>query len=137
VSARPAHLATSTLAALLYCFRTTQCGPIINKRYTEPFDCWLTFFTRLQGTELHPAERALCEIALMVFPIFFINVLYMFMVAQMLYPYRHLRRANKNATGVATDLVSVCSEELSPADSQVQHCKKPTQFSSSLLVETV
>jgi hypothetical protein len=58
-----------------------------------------------QGTELHPAERALCEIALLVFPIFFINVLYMFMVAQMLYPYRHLRRANKNATGVVTDLV--------------------------------
>lgn len=56
--------------------------------------------------ELHAAELALAEIIVLAFPIFFINVLYYLIVAMLLIPLWHLRRANKHLPGVLKDMLN-------------------------------
>ncbi|GFH29082.1 uncharacterized protein HaLaN_27681, partial [Haematococcus lacustris] len=55
---------------------------------------------------LHPAEQALCLITVLIFPLFFIMVLYMFIVAMLLVPLKLLRRSNKDASGIFEDLAA-------------------------------
>lgn len=51
------------------------------------------------------AERALAEIIVLLFPLFFINVLYYLIVAMLMIPLMHLRRENSHKPGVIRDIL--------------------------------